>query len=77
MWISAKMLMELMERLIKAENELKAVSSRVEILEKRPMIVESKNDSSEEDLNRKLYDELINGVPDKITGKVKWTDGRE
>ena len=24
-----------------------------------------------------MYDELMNGKPDEVTGKVRWTDGRD
>lgn len=52
---------------------LKAAATQTEI---------ETDDESDENKDKdtdmgKIYDELMNGVPDKTTGKVVWTDGRD
>ena len=78
MWISVKTMMELLERIIKAENTAAELEKRVALLEKRPIVSgdvgKSKDD---EDVNAsRVVQELLHGVIDDKTGRVMYTDGR-
>jgi hypothetical protein len=65
----------LIERLVKAEWKNDELEKRIEALEKRPP--NTATNAGEEGYDAKtLFDELVNGVPDKGTGKVRWTYGR-
>lgn len=75
MFVNSKQFQELIERLVRVEMQNKALEKRIERLEKNPL----DNAPQEEDEGydaKALFDELMNGVPDKETGKVRWTDGR-
>lgn len=78
MWISVKTMMELLERIIKAENTAAELEKRVALLEKRPIVsVDVGKGKDDEDVNAsKVVEELLYGVKDDQTGRVKYTDGR-
>ena len=113
MWISGRTAMELIERLVHAENRAAAALERAEEAEKQAReakvrcialqadvdelreknsmkIGTNKNPmgkggnafweeekTGEEASGTKMLEELLNGVPDEKTGRVKLTDGRE
>jgi hypothetical protein len=75
MFVNSKQFQELIERLIRVETKNEALEKRIAVLEKNP----PNNATKEEDEGydaKALFNELLNGVPDKETGKVRWTDGR-
>ena len=79
MWISVKTMMELLERIIRAEGKAAELELRVKKLEERPIVSEAvqKNKNVDEDVNAsKVVEELLYGVKDDQTGRVKYTDGR-
>ena len=79
MWISAKTIMELLERIIRAEGKAAELELRVKKLEERPIVSEAvqKNKGVDEDVNAsKVVEELLNGIPDEKIGRVRYTDGR-
>ena len=79
MWISTKTIMELLERIIRAEGKAAELELRVKKLEERPIVSEAvqKNKNVNEDVNAsKVVEELLYGVKDDQTGRVKYTDGR-
>lgn len=82
--VRTKVFMELIERITRVElenkqlhKEIQAVRQEIALLKKKddakPQIGEDEN---EDDLSS-LVHEIMHGVPDKITGKVKLTDGTE
>jgi hypothetical protein len=85
MWISATQFQRLIERLVLAEEANKDLQKELEIQGKRierlsDAVVEiqaspTKNTSKELEA-REIFDQLMHGVPDPETKKVKWTDGR-
>ena len=57
---------------------IKQLEGRVEVVEKRPIVIEGKSDAdkSSDDM-MKLYRELTDGVKDEKAGRVIYTDGRD
>ena len=79
MWISVKTMMELLERIIRAEGKAAELELRVKKLEERPIVSEAvqKNKGVDEDVNAsRVVQELLHGVIDDKTGRVMYTDGR-
>lgn len=78
MFVSSKTFMELVERMTKMQMEIETLKERVKTLENRPIIVDKTDDKNREefDMNR-IFDEVVNGVPDRVTGKVRLTDGTD
>lgn len=75
MIVSAKVFMELVRDIEALRFENQQLRKDVEILKKRPIIVERKN--SEDDIDAEvLLDELLNGKADE-SGRVIYTDGRK
>ncbi len=75
MFVNSKQFQELIERLVRVEMQNKALEKRIAVLEKNPPNTATNEDVEGYDA-KALFDELMNGVPDKETGKVRWTDGR-
>lgn len=82
MFVDSKTFMELVEKLTRVELEHKAevkrLEERIEVLEKRPIVLADdppKNPKDEETF--KLFEEMTMGVKDINTGRVTYTDGRD
>ena len=109
MWISGRTAMELIERLVHAENRAAVAMERAEEAEKQAREAKARCIALQADVDElreknsmkiginknpmgafweeektgektsgtKMLEELLNGVPDEKTGRVKLTDGRE
>lgn len=74
MFVNAKVFMELVQAIEELRFENRRLREDIEVLKKRPIIVERK--SSEEDIDAEtLLDELLNGKANE-NGRVIYTDGR-
>jgi phage shock protein A len=82
MLISAKTIIELVrqqEQMKSAfELQIRQLNERIETLEKRPILVESKTDEEKSSKTMEtLFLEMTEGVKDDKAGRVIYTDGRQ
>lgn len=75
MWVNADVFMKLVESVTKLEHRVSQLEAKVETLENRPIIVETKEKADDLD-PEVLLDELLNGKADE-RGRVIYTDGRK
>ena len=79
--VRTKVFMELIERITKAEIENKNLQKEIQTVRQEVALLKKKdgattNATEEEDLSS-LVHEIMHGIPDKLTGKVRLTDGTE
>ena len=101
MWVSERTFMELIERVVRAENKAAEALRKAEEAESKARVANVKIDAvrdetekmrnmplgksidvPQEDAKTKgmsnaMLEELLNGIPDETTGRVRYTDGRE
>lgn len=81
MIVSSKTFMELVERMTRMELEhaahVKRLEDRIEVLEKRPIILTDDSAKKSTDEMERLFEEMTMGVKDINTGRVVYTDGRD
>lgn len=81
MIVSSKTFMELVERMTRMELEhaahVKRLEERIEVLEKRPIILADDSAKKSTDKMERLFEEMTMGVKDINTGRVVYTDGRD
>jgi hypothetical protein len=79
MWVDAKVFMQLVETVTTLKLKCAKLEERVETLEKRPVIIQATGEEKKDESNLSLqqYQELMDGVADVNTGRVRYTDGRE
>lgn len=83
--VRTKVFMELIERIKDAENENEKLRNELQLVKQDVAKLKIKNavsgnanndDDDGEDLSG-LVAEIMHGIPDKMTGKVRLTDGTE
>ena len=81
MYVTSKTFMELVERMTRMEMEhaiqVKRLEERIEVLEKRPIVLADDSPKKSTDTMERLFDEMTRGVKDINTGRVTYTDGRD
>ena len=81
MFVSSKTFMELVERMTRMEMEhaiqVKRLEERIEVLEKRPIVIADDSAKESTDKMERLFEEMTMGVKDINTGRVTYTDGRD
>ena len=81
MFVDSKTFMELVEKLTRVELEHKAevkrLEERIEVLEKRPIVLADDSAEKSTDKMQRLFEEMTMGVKDINTGRVTYTDGRD
>ena len=81
MFVSSKTFMELVERMTRMEMEHKAevkrLQERIEVLEKRPIVLANDSAKDSTDTMERLFEEMTMGVKNPNTGRVEYTDGRD
>lgn len=81
MFVSSKTFMELVEKMTRIEMEYKAeikrLEERVDVLEKRPVVLADDSAEKSSDKMERLFEEMTMGVKDINTGRVVYTDGRD
>ena len=81
MFVDSKTFMELVEKLTRIELEHKAevkrLKERIEVLEKRPIVLADDSAEKSTDKMQRLFEEMTMGVKDINTGRVTYTDGRD
>ena len=81
MFVDSKTFMELVEKLTRIELEHKAevkrLEERIEVLEKRPIVLADDSAEKSTDKMQRLFEEMTMGVKDINTGRVTYTDGRD
>ena len=81
MFVSSKTFMELVERMTRMEMEhaiqVKRLEERIEVLEKRPIILADEQEPKRPESTFKLFEEMTSGVKNPNTGRVEYTDGRD
>ena len=81
MFVSSKTFMELVEKMTRMEMayqaEIKGLERRIEVLEKRPIVLADDSPKKSTDTMERLFDEMTRGVKDINTGRVTYTDGRD
>lgn len=81
MFVSSKTFMELVEKMTRMEMthqaEVKRLEDRIEVLEKRPIVLADDSAKKSTDTMERLFEEMTMGVKDINTGRVTYTDGRD
>lgn len=81
MFVSSKTFMELVQKMTRMELEyqakIKCLEERIEVLEKRPIVLADDSAKKSTDKMERLFEEMTMGVKDINTGKVTYTDGRD
>ena len=81
MFVSSKTFMELVQKMTLMEFEyrakIKCLEERIEVLEKRPIVLADDSAKQSTDKMERLFEEMTMGVKDINTGKVTYTDGRD